>query len=60
MNALKTLRIENLAKKTGRVIRRTKKLVSIAQSLVRSPEIILMDEPTTWTYRAIGTVLCNE
>ncbi|NLK02592.1 MAG: ABC transporter ATP-binding protein [Clostridiaceae bacterium] len=47
MNALKTLRIENLAKRRlGELSGGQKKLVSIAQSLVRSPEIILMDEPT--------------
>lgn len=47
MHALKTLRIEDLAKKRlSELSGGQKKLVSIAQSLVRSPEIILMDEPT--------------
>ena len=47
MNALVTLRIENLAKrKLSELSGGQKKLASIAQSLVRSPEIILMDEPT--------------
>ncbi len=47
MNALITLRIDNLAKRRlSELSGGQKKLVSIAQSLVRNPEIILMDEPT--------------